>query len=120
MEEFKTYKLEELTIGKGEYGIGASSCTYNDDFPQYIRITDISDDGRYCPAPAVSINPFEYPNYEEYFLKEILLSSIYISKESPIFSFRLFLISFGITILPSSSIFLFIPVLIKNTSYLLW
>ena len=62
--------LKELSISKGEYGIGASSCTYNDDFPQYIRITDISDDGRYCPAPAVSINTFEYPNYEEYFLKE--------------------------------------------------
>ena len=63
--------LNELcTISKGEYGIGASSCSYNSLYPQYIRITDITDDGRYCPQPAVSINPLEYPDYKNFYLKE--------------------------------------------------
>lgn len=67
-----TYKtLQELSINpKGEYGIGASSCSFNPNYPQYIRITDITDDCRYLPQPAVSINPLVYPNYNEYYLKE--------------------------------------------------
>lgn len=66
---FKT--LSELSLNpKGSYGIAASSCTYDPSFPQYIRITDISDDGRYRPSPRVSLNPIEYPNYNEYYLRE--------------------------------------------------
>lgn len=63
--------LSEISVkSKGEYGIGASSCSFNFDFPQYIRITDITDDGRYSPNPPVSINPYEYPDFDKYFLKQ--------------------------------------------------
>ena len=67
----ETILLKNITIsGKGEYGIAASSCAYNPDYPQYIRITDITDEGRYMPSPCVSINPSEYPNFNDYFLRE--------------------------------------------------
>ena len=67
----ETVLLKNVTItGKGEYGIAASSCQYNPAFPQYIRITDISDDGRYMPSPCVSISPSEYPTFNRYFLHE--------------------------------------------------
>lgn len=63
--------LKELTIdGKGNYGIAASACAYNSDYPLYIRITDISDDGRYRPEPYVSVNPIDYPNFADYYLRE--------------------------------------------------
>lgn len=67
----ETILLKNVTItGKGEYGIAASSCQYNPAFPQYIRITDITDDGRYMPSPCVSISPSEYPTFNRYFLHE--------------------------------------------------
>ena len=45
MEEWKEYKLEELSKGKGAYGIGASAVPFSDDKYTYLRITDINDDG---------------------------------------------------------------------------
>ena len=45
MEEWKEYKLEELSIGKGSYGIGASAVPYSPSLHTYLRITDINDDG---------------------------------------------------------------------------
>ena len=45
MEQWKTYTLEELTIGKGTYGIGASAVPYDSSKYTYLRITDINDDG---------------------------------------------------------------------------
>lgn len=38
-------KLKDISIGKGEYGIGASSVEYSSHLPTYLRITDINDDG---------------------------------------------------------------------------
>lgn len=37
------------------YGINAAAVPYSDQLPAYIRITDISDDGRFCPSPRVSV-----------------------------------------------------------------
>lgn len=46
MEEWKTYRLEDLTIdGKGHYGIGAPAVDYDENKFTYLRITDINDDG---------------------------------------------------------------------------
>ena len=45
MEEWKEYKLGELSIGKGAYGIGASAVPYSPSLHTYLRITDINDDG---------------------------------------------------------------------------
>jgi len=62
--------LKDLTIsGKGNYGIAASACPFNPSFPQYCRITDITDDGRYKPEPRVSIDPTEYPDFSDYYLR---------------------------------------------------
>lgn len=53
----------------GTYGIGASACTYNEDYPVYLRITDISDDGKLLKPFRASINPKDYPNWKDYILK---------------------------------------------------
>ena len=45
MSEHRTYTLEELSIGKGSYGIAASAVDYDLQKPTYLRITDINDDG---------------------------------------------------------------------------
>ena len=45
MEEWKEYKLGELSIDKGSYGIGASAVPYSPSLHTYLRITDINDDG---------------------------------------------------------------------------
>ena len=45
MMEWKEYKLGELSIGKGSYGIGASAVPYSPSLYTYLRITDINDDG---------------------------------------------------------------------------
>ena len=54
---------------KGYYGIGASSCAYSPELPQYLRITDITDDGFIPNILPTSININEYPDYKKYFLK---------------------------------------------------
>jgi type I restriction enzyme S subunit len=38
------------------YGINAAAVPYSDQLPAYIRITDISDDGRFYPSPRVSVS----------------------------------------------------------------
>ena len=46
MEEWKSYKLVDLTIdGKGHYGIGAPAVDYDENKYTYLRITDINNDG---------------------------------------------------------------------------
>lgn len=62
-------KLIDLTIDhKGHYGIGASACDFQEGYPLYLRITDI-DDNSYVSSLPTCINPTEYPNYYNYFLK---------------------------------------------------
>ena len=39
-----------------EYGANAAAVPFSVDLPAYIRITDIDDDGRFVPAPRVSID----------------------------------------------------------------
>lgn len=53
----------------GTYGIGASACAYNEEYPVYLRITDISDDGKLLKPFRASINPKDYPNWKDYILK---------------------------------------------------
>ena len=38
-----------------EYGVNAAAVPFSEDLPAYIRITDIDDDGRFVPAPRVSV-----------------------------------------------------------------
>lgn len=43
--DFVKKTLGDLTVGKGQYGIGASAVDYSEDLYTYLRITDINDDG---------------------------------------------------------------------------
>ena len=61
------YLKEVSKNNKGYYGIGASSCDYNEAFPKYLRITDI-DDGGFVNKLTCSINPSLYPDYKNYYL----------------------------------------------------
>ena len=45
MEELTTYTLEEISIGKGTYGIGAPAIPFDKNKRTYLRITDINEDG---------------------------------------------------------------------------
>ena len=68
MEEWKTYKLEDLTIdGKGHYGIGAPAVDYDEDKFTYLRITDINDDGSLNYSGLKSVDD---PEASKYLLKD--------------------------------------------------
>ena len=67
MEEFKTYILEELTIGKGSYGIAAPAIPFNPSKHTYLRITDINDDGTLNKQSLMSVDD---ENASNYILKE--------------------------------------------------
>ena len=67
MEKFKTYILEELTIGKGSYGIAAPAIPFNPSKHTYLRITDINDDGTLNKQGLMSVDD---ENASNYILKE--------------------------------------------------
>lgn len=43
--KFVKTTLENLSLGKGKYGIGAPAVDYSDNLYKYLRISDINDDG---------------------------------------------------------------------------
>lgn len=59
--------LRELCIGKGEYGIGASSVPKTANLPTYLRITDITDNGDLITEGLTSVDHNDAPKY---YLKE--------------------------------------------------
>ena len=59
----KTIYLEDLSIGSGRYGIGASAVDYNPNLPTYLRITDIRDDGTLDLSSKKSVEDPEANNY---------------------------------------------------------
>ena len=68
MEEWKTYKLKDLTVdGKGHYGIGAPAVEYDENKFTYLRITDINDDGSLNYTGLKSV---DNPEAGKYLLKE--------------------------------------------------
>ena len=64
--EWEICSLEEISIIKGEYGIGASATEYNPSKPRYLRITDIDDYGYLSDK---DIRGFDEEEYEKYLLK---------------------------------------------------
>ena len=66
MEDYKTYTLEELSIGKGSYGIAASAVPFNVSLYTYLRITDINDDGTLNKSGLMSVDE---DDAEKYLLK---------------------------------------------------
>ena len=67
MGEWSFKSLGECLLASPDYGINAPAVNYLDRLPAYIRITDITDDGRFAPAPLVSVI---HPSAENYYLKE--------------------------------------------------
>ena len=66
MEEYRTYALEELSIGKGNYGIAASAVPFDSSLHTYLRITDINDDGSLNKPGLMSVDE---DDAEKYLLK---------------------------------------------------
>ncbi|MBC8230154.1 restriction endonuclease subunit S [bacterium] len=58
--------LGELSKNNGDYGSGAAALEFNPDFPRYVRITDIMDDGKLDPNSLASVNR---KDAEGYYLK---------------------------------------------------
>ena len=63
MEEWKEYKLGELSKDKGCYGIAASAVPYSPDLHTYLRITDINDDGTLNKSGLMSVNEDNAADY---------------------------------------------------------
>ncbi|CAG0943486.1 hypothetical protein GPROT2_02143 [Gammaproteobacteria bacterium] len=54
-EEWNVSQLGDCLETRPSYGINAAAVPFSDRLPVYIRITDISDDGHFSPAPRVSV-----------------------------------------------------------------
>lgn len=54
--DWKVKSLGECLIKNPDYGINAASVKYNDTLPTYLRITDISESGKYISQSKVSVN----------------------------------------------------------------
>ena len=59
--------LRDCCVKKGEYGLNAPACDYSPELPQYVRITDIDDNGKYMKEDPVSVN---VSDADEYYLHE--------------------------------------------------
>ncbi len=66
-EDWELKSLGDCLIRPSRYGIGAAAVEYSDQLPKYIRITDISETGRFFPEKAVSVND---PCSKHYFLED--------------------------------------------------
>lgn len=54
-EDWEVAPLGDCLVARPGYGINAAAAPYSDKLPTYIRITDISEEGRFKPSPAVSV-----------------------------------------------------------------
>lgn len=54
-ETWKDRTLAECLRATPDYGINAAAVEWSDRLPTYLRITDISEDGRFRPAPRVAV-----------------------------------------------------------------
>ena len=63
MEEYRTYTLDEISKGKGSYGIAASAVPFDSSLYTYLRITDINDDGSLNKSGVTSVDEDNASNY---------------------------------------------------------
>lgn len=66
-QEWEVKRLGDLCCNQGDYGINAPAVAYSNDLPTYLRITDISDDGKFIIDNKASVNS---PNSKNYHLEE--------------------------------------------------
>lgn len=62
-EEWEVNSLGNCLSARPDYGINAPAVSYSDKLPVYIRITDITEDGRFSPEKLVSVDNAESGNY---------------------------------------------------------
>ena len=55
-DEWSVIKVKDIVTAPLSYGVNAAAVEYDSNLPQYIRITDITDDGRYDSSNKVSID----------------------------------------------------------------
>ena len=55
--------LGDCLSGRPDYGINAPAVPYSDRLPAYVRITDITEDGRFSHEKLVSVDSAESSNY---------------------------------------------------------
>jgi type I restriction enzyme S subunit len=55
-EDWEVVELGDSLESCPRYGVNAAAVPYSDRLPIYLRITDISVDGRFAPAPLVSVD----------------------------------------------------------------
>ena len=65
--EWRITRLGDCLTSRPSYGINAAAVAYSDRLPTYIRITDISEDGRFAPSPRMSVRS---PLAHDYFLAD--------------------------------------------------
>lgn len=53
--DWEVKRLGDCLVSRPDYGINAAAVPFSDKLPSYIRITDISEQGRFCPDPRVSV-----------------------------------------------------------------
>ena len=63
MEEFRKYTLDEISKGKGSYGIAASAVPFDSSLYTYLRITDINDDGSLNKSGLTSVDEDNAGNF---------------------------------------------------------
>lgn len=55
-DEWSVIKVKDIVTVPLSYGVNSAAVEYDSNLPQYIRITDITDDGRYDSSNKVSID----------------------------------------------------------------
>ena len=65
--EWNIAKLSDLLTRTPDYGINAPAVDYSEGLPTYVRITDITDDGRFSSEKVVSVN---HPQSHHYYLSD--------------------------------------------------
>lgn len=66
-QNWEITKLRNCLLEPPKYGINAAATTHSPDLPVYLRITDISSEGRFDPRPRVSV---DHPLSQQYFLED--------------------------------------------------
>jgi len=65
--EWEVKRLGDCLLSRPDYGINAAAVTFSDKLPSYIRITDITENGRFAPDPRVSVKA---ASADQYYLHE--------------------------------------------------
>lgn len=64
LKGWKKMTLNDISMKKGEYGSGESAVEYKENYPRYIRITDIDDNGKLNNSKMTVNNLDEYEKYK--------------------------------------------------------